>query len=737
MSDAGTGGRAPSAGLFEKPTVSCELPQLFPLDKRKVPELPVLGSAGGRGVRKLRGDVKLYNEVVDGLNWFSGRGSREPADTMRSAASEELRSLAESRISEAVGHQRAPADTPGPRAAFRELLHGRDAYAMESSGGQNIAPFRSAKGISMPDDVRGAPTVSSLVSDADFYFGNGLERMLRPESEWEMREEELAQIRPHVDPALTRSRRKYLSVVRRLIHSGLFRLIHAADRKEEVGIFFVAKKGKTKVRLVIDARRSNVHFASPPSVDLLTGEGLAGIEIELPAELDPHSDAAASLLEKVKVSLGVSDVSDAFHRMRICKELSAYFCLPAVTAGELRMTGEYLDGVLLKADTLLCPAAGSLPMGFSWSLFFCQRSVVEAVEESPAMEGVPLLSDRSGALVLDASGEASGPGRRTRGGYVYVDNLGVFGLIAGEVKQSIDGISGSLDAKGLLTHEHSITDEATRTLGVCVDGSRLQTRPDSKRMWTLRRALTWALGCRQLAGWVWEVLIGHATFLGLVDRNSLSAFCSIYRFIRAHYNSPAPLWDTAAAEIRAYAQILPLLCSEWAAQWSPEVFASDASEEGYGVCHATWNRDLVAAVGRVKERSRFRRAAGRSARDAYFEAAGFRQGPDGQWVEDPNEFDDGGDAESSSAGGGSVPSDLGRWEEDLSFPEIPHQQLASHRWKVVMAQPWKKRGETIFVYEARALLRSLESFIAYVRKKQHTLRAARRQHGCLFIVRAS
>ena len=68
MSDAGAGGRAPSAGLFEKPTVSCELPQLYPLDKRKVPDLPARGSAGGHGVRKLRGDVKLYNEVVDGLN---------------------------------------------------------------------------------------------------------------------------------------------------------------------------------------------------------------------------------------------------------------------------------------------------------------------------------------------------------------------------------------------------------------------------------------------------------------------------------------------------------------------------------------------------------------------------------------------------------------------------------------------------------------------------------------------
>ena len=134
------------------------------------------------------------------------------------------------------------------------------------------------------------------------------------------------------------------------------------------------------------------------------------------------------------------------------------------------------------------------------------------------------------------------------------------------------------------------------------------------------------------------------------------------------------------------------------------------------MCHSTWKRDVVASVGRVKERARFRRAAGRSARDAYFEAAGFKQGPDGQWVEGPGDLDDDEGEEDAGPGGDAAPADPVQWEEDLSFPEIPHQQLSEHRWKVVMAQPWKKRGETIFVYEARALLRSLESFVSYVRK---------------------
>ena len=309
--EAGVGRRAPDTGSAGSPAVDALLPQLFPLFHRWVPDRPAVWQCNG--VRRPRGDVKLYNEVVDGLNSYSGRstGACSPP------GAEEFTVLAESRLSDVLRQQRAPADTPCPAAAFRELLRGRDAYASQASGGQNIAPFRSAKLISMPDDVRDAPAVADLVSDADFYLGNGLERMLRPESEHVARDSELAGIRPHVDPSLLRSRRKYLAVVRRLLKSGLFRLIHAADRKEDVGIFFVAKKGKSKVRLVIDARRSNVHFASPPSVDLLTGEGLAGIEIELPAGVEANLPDCESMLQSVRVSLGVSDVSDAFHRMRI------------------------------------------------------------------------------------------------------------------------------------------------------------------------------------------------------------------------------------------------------------------------------------------------------------------------------------------------------------------------------------------------------------------------------------
>ena len=46
----------------------------------------------------------------------------------------------------------------------------------------------------------------------------------------------------------------------------------------EVGTFFVEKSGKMQLRLVLDARISNLHFEAPWSVGLAAGGALAGIK---------------------------------------------------------------------------------------------------------------------------------------------------------------------------------------------------------------------------------------------------------------------------------------------------------------------------------------------------------------------------------------------------------------------------------------------------------------------------
>ena len=60
---------------------------------------------------------------------------------------------------------------------------------------------------------------------------------------------------------------------------GILELGRAADVKEQAGVFCVLKKDG-KLRLIFDTRRSNMHFADPPHVELACGEALSAMEIE-------------------------------------------------------------------------------------------------------------------------------------------------------------------------------------------------------------------------------------------------------------------------------------------------------------------------------------------------------------------------------------------------------------------------------------------------------------------------
>ena len=154
-----------------------------------------------------------------------------------------------------------------------------------------------------------------------------------------------------------------------------------------MGIFFVTKKDTGRLRLIVDARRSNLHFCSPPGVDLVTAEGLAKLEV------DRVTYERLSQEKNFRFCLGTSDVKDAFHRFRIDRKLSAFFCLQPVRASEVRLCGKEVGVSVVGVDSWVFPAFGSLPMGFTWSLYFCQRTNESIMGSVPRLLSVPGLSD--------------------------------------------------------------------------------------------------------------------------------------------------------------------------------------------------------------------------------------------------------------------------------------------------------------------------------------------------------
>ena len=101
----------------------------------------------------------------------------------------------------------------------------------------------------------------------------------------------------HWDPRLRSHGPTRAVFLRHLLRIGIVAAIEYGSAHEEVGIFFVRKSGKDKIRLILDARRVNQRFRRPPGVALCSSEALSRIEVELPPGVTVESCQGKKFLE--------------------------------------------------------------------------------------------------------------------------------------------------------------------------------------------------------------------------------------------------------------------------------------------------------------------------------------------------------------------------------------------------------------------------------------------------------
>ena len=125
------------------------------------------------------------------------------------------------------------------------------------------------------DEVLPAPVDDILKSYAT--------RMLRAPSEVRVETDLRGVPNVHFDPVLKKNPRRYQSVVKRCHRIGMLGVTLKCE--SELGILFVKKKND-RLRLILDCRATNILFKDPPRTDLVIGEGLSDIEVELDNEGD-------------------------------------------------------------------------------------------------------------------------------------------------------------------------------------------------------------------------------------------------------------------------------------------------------------------------------------------------------------------------------------------------------------------------------------------------------------------
>ena len=363
--------RAPSAPVINNCDGECEFSG-HSFRQRGLFPLPCVGSSLqarsglSRGCQRRAGRRnqlhQRVSEMTCALNSLYGVEGFPPAQRVSPAQSEAQRVL----------HRAAEAFTPpisrvSPQEALRALLRSSAVYG----DGSSTAPYR-ADLLALPESSVQASPVQDLVRSEDSEYLVGFKEKILLSSE-EFRETVASQghVRVHVDPAFKRAR-VYKRFIWRLVSLGMVRL--SLDAECECGVFCVWKKNGMQ-RLIVDARSINQRCRRPPPVRLCSGDGLG--RLELPQEMHLH--------------VAQADVDNCFHRMRMPTEIQRWFSLPRISAADLggvRIGGEYFND-----DTPVFPLLETLPMGFTWSLFFAQSAHETIVERNAGLKPADRITD--------------------------------------------------------------------------------------------------------------------------------------------------------------------------------------------------------------------------------------------------------------------------------------------------------------------------------------------------------
>ena len=135
-----------------------------------------------------------------------------------------------------------------------------------------------------------------------------------------------------------------------------------------------------------------------------------------------------------------------------------------IAASDLNLVGKDLGWGPLEANSLVTPCFASLPMGFTWSLYFCQVTAEDHVPRAPGMAHSVRMHDKGGALIL----------RVCRTGckepnfvahYVYVDNIGIFSIGAARTRVLLGKVMTHFGGLGLEMHEVEVFEHFGEALG--------------------------------------------------------------------------------------------------------------------------------------------------------------------------------------------------------------------------------------------------------------------------------
>lgn len=289
-----------------------------------------------------------------------------------------------------------------------------------------------------------------------------------------------------------------------------------------------------------------------------------------------------------------------FDQLGLPEELRQWFGRPSLTCGELLrctdMTWEelrrhYGGAAELHHGLALHPLCAVWPMGFAWSSFLAQSTL--------------LAYCLKGGFTLDQmlADDLPTPADPSLSFALATDDLMVFSVGSATLARQLVSQTDTACAEAGLQRNAAkdVSNVADATcVGIDVEGG-VRVCPHVNKLALLAAGLAYLFEQgAQVSPLELYALLGHLTWIGLLNRPSLSCFHDVYVQAReGATDARKPLGSAATTELLLFTALLPLLEGDLTRPWQEHLVSSDASSGfGFGVDVAAVPPSLAREVAR-------------------------------------------------------------------------------------------------------------------------------------------
>ena len=405
---------------------------------------------------------------------------------------------------------------------------------------------------------------------------------------------------PYWDPDLRKDDAVRIDFFRRLYRSGI--LSFRTRIRSKIGIFFVKKKDPGAIRMIIDARITNAHHKPPPVTRL-------GSSVNY-GDLDLSEEGLRHLTDCGEGAVGWGtemDVSDCFYQFEI-RQMASWFGIDMPRKSsfwiehgfkvESVYSEEYDSFHPVRADTVLYPVIGVMPMGWTWALFFANETVAHLVRQSnpDASCSLEMREKLPVPQLWEARSITS----------TYVDNVAIVGAQKDHVEARASKIAETFANHGIpivWTYKEPV--RCLETVGCTIDFQRKVLKNRPHRLWRVHLSGMELARRSKVRGETVRVWLGHATALMRLAPHLLSIFDKVYRFVNVSVGKRVPLWPAVRAEIVTASHLIWLCRVDLGASFIRQLDMGDSADKGYAMMTRTASPDSIRQACRVKERWRY------------------------------------------------------------------------------------------------------------------------------------